>query len=91
MDALILNFRDMAKMQLLKYVAGYFITCPLCGKILDWKTTVSFTGENSDGVAKEATVCLDCYKDVGFQNGLKSLRRRGFKFYKFYRLRTRNE
>lgn len=90
MKSLMFNFRDIARAQLLKYAAGQKIFCPVCGDVLDWHTTVSFTGENKEGVTKDATLCLKCYSNPEFQAGLKSLRKKGFRFYKFYRLRIRN-
>lgn len=48
--------QDIAKVQELKYAAGHRISCPRCGNILDWKTTVLLSrGRGS------AVLCLECF------------------------------
>lgn len=82
----ILNVKEIIKDKVLKNAASQNIFCPKCSKVLDWKTTVTFTADLPSGITVDMTMCLDCYKEI-FPN-LKVLRSQGWRFYKIYRKRV---
>lgn len=51
--------------QLLKHAAGQQITCPVCGDILDWKTTIIVEAYKDNIPKGRAIVCWKCFKPEG--------------------------
>ena len=62
METLDSFMKDKLNKELLKYTAGSYITCPKCGRVLDWKTVRVATIYSQGKIAKTMVYCEGCKK-----------------------------
>lgn len=58
-------FKDQMNGELLKYAAGHYIFCPVCGDLLDWKTVVIIEVYKGSDYKGQQVACTKCFKPEG--------------------------
>jgi hypothetical protein len=71
---------EQATNQLLKYAAGKQMFCPMCNKVLDWKTTAILEVSHEVHGKKSQVGCVKCVDTPAVKERMKKFTDLGFTF-----------